>query len=120
MRSPGWYRLALALVAAGGCGGSKNDPVQGEVKMTTDDEVDPGVRQRIEGAVTEYVAREQRWAREQYQIEPRRRTPDGATIVVDVVHRDDSVPGPRGGGGKSFQLHLNATTFAVEKVLHFQ
>ena len=86
----------------------------------TDDGFDQDVRRRIEAAVVAYVDREQRWAREEYQIEPRRRTPDGAAIVVDVVHRDDTTPGPRGGGGKSVQLHLNATTFAVEKVLHFQ
>lgn len=80
---------------------------------------DPEVTRKIETTVIAYVESEYRWAREAYRIEPQRRTPEGA-FVVNVMHRDDAVPGPRGGGGKSVQLQLNAATFAVEKVLHFQ
>ncbi len=88
--------------------------------MTTSNDLDSATRQRIDAAVVDYITREQHWPRDAYRIEPRRRSPDGKTLVVDVIHRDDTVPGPGGGSGKSLQLHLDATTFAVQQVLHFQ
>ena len=72
--------------------------------------------------VEAYVGDKHKWPRDSYRVELKFR--DGDTLTFWVIHKDDETrwkgSNVAGGGGKSFELEVNAKSLRVVRELGFQ
>jgi hypothetical protein len=108
--------LAFALLL-GLFSSSPSLPTQGESSVTMTANEAKAV-QVVEG----YVGEARRWPRDSYRVELKRR--DGDTLTFWVIHNDDETArngsNVAGGGGKSFEVDVNAKSLRVVRELGFQ
>ena len=68
-------------------------------------------------SVATYVRSEKGWPEDSYRIEFKSQTID--ILVFWIIHHDDESVATT-GGGKSFELQLDARNYELLRVLHFQ
>jgi hypothetical protein len=106
------FALSLVFFAS-----SPSSPTQGQssVTMTADE---AKAVQVVEG----YVGETHKWPRDSYRVELKFR--DGDTLTFWVLHKDDETTrrgsNVAGGGGKSFEIDVNAKRLRVGRELGFQ
>lgn len=106
------FALSLGLFAS-----LLSSPTQGQssVTMTADE---AKAAQVVEG----YVGEKHKWPRDSYRVELKFR--DGDTLTFWVLHKDDETTrkgaSVAGGGGKSIEVYVDATSLRVVRELGFQ
>ena len=108
--------IILALLASGflGCAHVPDEePVIGPPPSMSMTE-----RSKFERVIRDYLAREKRWAPEEYSV-GLSGAYDGI-VVFKLTHRDDGGPLASAGGGKSAELHIAAWRKKVLREIGYQ